>query len=310
MNFLLAETLLFVIFVIDQILVTVISAAEYHLISHNGKPSTDPFHSHTTKFKQQCISICGTNCKCHSFTVEIISPNELECHFYDTAAMREDLVLATGVQYNIELRECRDWYNVGARKTGVYQVNWMGRMKKNVRCNMELDGGGWTVFQRRYEPLSQDFDFNWNSYKHGFGDVFKEFWLGNDFIHEITSSKPHYFLMFGRKTNGERTFSKYGSFYIEKESQDYRIHFDETPLTGVQSLAMSNPKGNVNGMKFSTKEHDNDLDSGMNCALSYNLFWFNRCGNVFPNRKTFIRWFTFDREEGDIHEVEIMFKAM
>ena len=84
--------------------------------------------------------------------------------------MREDLVPANGVQYNIELRECRDWYTVGARRTGVYTVMWMGRMKKNVRCNMDLDGGGWTVFQRRYKPLSQNFNNYWSAYKRGFGE--------------------------------------------------------------------------------------------------------------------------------------------
>ena len=291
----------FVICVIDYLLMNVVSAAEYHLLYHNGKPSTDPFQSHTTKFKQQCISICATFCKCHSFTVEIISPNELECNFYDTAAMREDLVPANGVQYNIELRECRDWYNVGARRTGVYTVMWMGRIKKDVRCNMDLDGGGWTVFQRRFKPLSQNFDLDWQSYKRGFGDKNKDFWLGNDFIHEITSSKPHYILMFGRKPNGETVLSKYGSFYIKSETESYEIQLDATQLGHVSSL------GESKGMKFTTGDRDNDLWS-QDCGR-FGGWWYTNCGNVRPNQGDRIRWHSVNGEDG-LEEVEIMFKSM
>ena len=232
--------------------------------------------------------------------------DELECNFYDTATMREDLVSAAGVQYNIELRDCKDWYNVGARVSGVYEVNWMGRMRKNVRCNMQVDGGGWTVFQRRYQPLTTDFNLDWNAYKQGFGDVYKEFWLGNDLIHEITSSRPHYILVLGK--NGGETFdSKHGSFFIDDESESYRIHFNETLLTETHSLTgLSNQ--NINGMIFSTEDDDNDLYSG-NCAGDYGPFWHRACANTHPNRKDIIRWESINGNEG-IQEMEIMFKTM
>ena len=289
--------------IIDQILIS--SSSLYHLISYNGKPSTNPFRSHITKFKQQCISICGTNCKCHSFTVEKKTPNEYECHFYDRATMREDLLQATGVHYNIELRDCKDLYNAGARATSVYQVNWMGRMTKNVRCNMELDGGGWTVFHRRYKNLTEDFNLGWDSYKQGFGDVYKEFWLGNDFLHEITtSSRPHYILVFGRKSNQEIGISKYGSFYIDGESEFYRIHFNRTLLRGIESLT-GQGKHNMNGMPFSTKDKINIPSS--NCLI-YGASWYKECANIHINRK-FLRWSFFNKDE-PIDEIEIMIKIM
>ena len=308
MNLVVNEFVLILLCLIDQIMIS--SASVYHLVSHDGKPRKTPFRSFTSKFKQQCISICGNSCKCHSFTVEMKNTGEVECNFYDTATMKEDLVSATGVHYNIEIRDCKDLYNLGARVSGVYEVNWMGRMKKNIRCNMEIDGGGWTVFQRRYEPLTKNFDLNWDSYKQGFGDEYKEFWLGNDLIHEITSSKPHYILVFGKKANGETAISKYGSFYIENEGESYKIHFNDTVLTNTESLNSFSDvsNGKLDGMKFSTKDRDNDL-KGYNCATDRGAFWFNACSFIHPNRKEKIHWYTFNKMDG-LEEIEIMFKTM
>lgn len=49
---------------------------------------------------------------------------------------------------------------------------------------------GWIVFQRRFNG-SVDFYRDWNAYKHGFGDLRSEFWLGNEKIHQLTSEGEH-----------------------------------------------------------------------------------------------------------------------
>ena len=46
------------------------------------------------------------------------------------------------------------------------------------------------VIQRRgdYGEPRENFNRNWTDYKHGFGDYDREFWLGNELIHQLTKS--------------------------------------------------------------------------------------------------------------------------
>ncbi|XP_013792457.2 techylectin-5A-like [Limulus polyphemus] len=54
-----------------------------------------------------------------------------------------------------------------------------------VYCDMDTDGGGWTVIQRRGNHGNpKDYFFRpWADYKVGFGDIQKEFWLGDSFCY-------------------------------------------------------------------------------------------------------------------------------
>ena len=56
-----------------------------------------------------------------------------------------------------------------------------------ARCDMETDGGGWIVIQRRIVNGSVNFTRGWNYYVNGFGDLNGEFWYGLDNIHYLTA---------------------------------------------------------------------------------------------------------------------------
>ena len=56
-----------------------------------------------------------------------------------------------------------------------------------ARCDMETDGGGWLVIQKRING-SVDFYRNWTDYVYGFGDLEGEFWYGLENIHAL----PHH----------------------------------------------------------------------------------------------------------------------
>ena len=47
------------------------------------------------------------------------------------------------------------------------------------------------MIQRRddYGEPRESFNRDWDDYKHGFGDVAKEFWLGNENIFMLTNSE-------------------------------------------------------------------------------------------------------------------------
>ena len=83
---------------------------------------------------------------------------------------------------------------VAPQKDGIFKIGdvcgsskFHGSSKQLVYCDMETDGGGWIVIQRRVPGGTENFTRNWQDYENGFGDLSSEFWLGLRNIHCLTA---------------------------------------------------------------------------------------------------------------------------
>ncbi|CAH1272632.1 TNR [Branchiostoma lanceolatum] len=164
-----------------------------------------------------------------------------------------------------------------------------------VYCDMDTDGGGWTVFQRRQDG-SVDFYLDWNKYKEGFpsSSVSGEFWLGNDNIHRLTSQKAYELRVDLEAVDGVTAYAVYDTFSVGDESDKYRLSVGGFSGTAGDSMAKHD------GKPFSTKDSDND-PSNLHCAVSFTgAWWYDACQHANLNGAygddTYgkgINWFTF-----------------
>ncbi|KAH0621046.1 hypothetical protein JD844_022056 [Phrynosoma platyrhinos] len=119
-------------------------------------------------------------------------------------------------------KDCKELLGRGETLSGWYTIYPTTGKAITVFCDMETDGGGWLVFQRRQDG-SVDFYRNWESYKNGFGNQASEFWLGNDKIHLLTSSGTQQLRIDVKDFNDSRTYATYTGFKISSEKENYSL---------------------------------------------------------------------------------------
>nr|AJQ21508.1 fibrinogen-related protein 12 [Mytilus galloprovincialis] len=163
--------------------------------------------------------------------------------------------------------ECAD---VASDRDGVYTIIPKGSSQEiSVFCIMR-GGNKWTVIQRRING-KEDFYRSWSDYKSGFGTVQTEYWLGNDNVHLISANGDHDLSVYVEDFNGLHAYANYSHFLIGDESTKYLL--DITGYVGDAGDGLHDG----NGMKFSTKDSDNDINSG-NCAHDRHAgWWFRSC---------------------------------
>ncbi|KAM3910773.1 ficolin-1-like [Leptodactylus fuscus] len=179
-------------------------------------------------------------------------------------------------------RNCKELQGQGAVLSDWYTIYPDGKTPLKVLCDMHTDGGGWIVFQRRWDG-SIDFSRDWDSYKNGFGSRLTEFWLGNDNLHKITSSGTWELRVDLQDFENKKQFAKYSSFKILEESEKYKLILGSfTEGDAGDSMI------NHNNMKFSTKDQDNDKHLN-NCSEMYKgSWWYHSCHNSNLNGQYFL----------------------
>ncbi|XP_075412542.1 angiopoietin-2 isoform X1 [Tenrec ecaudatus] len=181
-----------------------------------------------------------------------------------TSAVKEEQIV---------FRDCADAFKSGLKKSGVYTLTFPNStQEKKAFCDMESSGGGWTFIQRR-EDGSVDFQKTWKEYKLGFGNPSGEYWLGNEFVSQLTNQQRYVLKIQLKDWEGNEAYSLYDHFYLSSEELNYRIHLKGLTGTAGKISSISQP-----GNDFSTKDADNDKCI---CKCSQMLtggWWFDACG--------------------------------
>ncbi|XP_060654741.1 microfibril-associated glycoprotein 4-like [Drosophila nasuta] len=137
-----------------------------------------------------------------------------------------------------------------------------------VVCDTCAAGPGWIVIQRRFDG-SLDFYRDWNAYRFGFGYYDGEFFLGLEYIHHLTISRPYELYIELIDFENQLYFARYDNFLIGSAEEKFAL----------KSLGTYN--GNAGDAlsynlydKFSTYDSDNDNWLHGNCANYYESGWW------------------------------------
>ncbi|XP_049988753.1 tenascin-X isoform X21 [Alexandromys fortis] len=168
-------------------------------------------------------------------------------------------------------RDCGEEMQNGpsTSKTTTIFLNGNRERPLDVFCDMETDGGGWLVFQRRMDGQT-DFWRDWEEYAHGFGNISREFWLGNEVLHSLTQAGD-YSMRVDLRAGKEAVFAQYDFFRVDSATENYRLHLEG--YHGTAGDSMSYHSGSV----FSARDRDpNNLL--ISCAVSYRgAWWYKNC---------------------------------
>ena len=112
----------------------------------------------------------------------------------------------------------------GKTTSGVYMIDPEGRGAFPAFCDQETDDGGWIVFQRRFDG-SVDFNRIWDEYKWGFGERYREYWLGLEYISRLTHANVMDMRVDLEKFDGSWVFCVYDHFQVADEAKLYTVAF-------------------------------------------------------------------------------------
>ncbi|XP_051000772.1 angiopoietin-4, partial [Acomys russatus] len=214
-------------------------------------------------------------------------------------------------------QNCAEIKRSGATTSGVYTIHGANFTRPlKVFCDMETDGGGWTLIQRR-EDGSVNFQRTWEEYKEGFGNVAREHWLGNEAVHRLTSRAAYLLRVELQDWEGRQTSFHYEHFQLGSERQRYSFSVNGSSSSSAGFKSSLPPQGT----KFSTSDMDNDNCMCKCAQMMSGGWWFDACGlsNLngiyYPfhqhlNKLNGIRWHYFRGPGYSLHGTRMMLRPM
>ncbi|XP_063438416.1 angiopoietin-related protein 2-like [Mytilus trossulus] len=168
---------------------------------------------------------------------------------------------------------------------------------------------------------SVNFDMSWWSYKYGFGNTDTEGWIGNRNLYWLTSSRKTEMLILMESWDGVWKYASYSEFYINDESDKYRLRVSGFSGTAGDSLmhmtTFTTPQG---GQQFSTFDRDYDAWWGKCNPIHHRGgFWFNKCGASDLNglyyssaldKSASCNWFTFSNNHQSLKTTFMMVRKV
>ncbi|XP_046565173.1 techylectin-5B-like [Haliotis rubra] len=179
------------------------------------------------------------------------------------------------------MQDCTEGYDTGhyTKGSGIYLIYPnMAPSPFKVKCNMQYRG---LTYIQMHKDGSTNFNRSWQEYKDGFGDVTKDFWLGNDKLVYLTNKRPQ-MLTFIFKDMSSTRQRVYKHFTLSQDGL-YTMTYQTSWGATLPEKHGGDCLAELKGQPFSTFDRDND-DSLLNCAQEHKSgFWFKSCTPCNPN---------------------------
>jgi len=145
---------------------------------------------------------------------------------------------------------------------------------------------------------SNFFNRSWAEFKVGFNDSRGNYWLGNELLHQLTSTNNYKLRFDLRETGGSHSWywAEYNTFVVSDEASNFRLQVaGYSGNTGFDALGWSS------GYMFTTYDRDNDQRASANCAVrTGGGFWYRDCAycsvNTVRGRFNDFRWWNGSRD--------------